>query len=198
MANWQGLIKQAAYVVMGFACCLQTSCIKYDDGLFVATTEYSNKILPRLNQTDIKNYPVNCRTKGLGVNKWMLDVTKNPLERRPTVLFLTNVKREPIIIDVYNPQPSASAGWMTTIDPQNWSVMNMHRKYFKFVCYLPKRGGGLRKVNCGDYLNGCWMTVRTAGKVGSGNYWIVENKLLQASYLIMQQRGFHVLPPGDL
>lgn len=197
MANWQGWLKKVSYLVLITACCLQTSCVKYSDGLFVASIQYSNKILPKLNQTDIKNYPVNCRTKGLGINKWMLDVNKNPLERRPTVLFLTNIKSEPLIIDIYNRHPSASAGWMTTIKPQNWSVMNTNRKHFRFICYLPGRGK-LHKVNCGDYLNGCWMTVKRSSKAGRGNYWVVEDKLLQASYLLMQQRGFHVLPPGDL
>ena len=197
MRNRQGLFKKLSYAALGIACCLQSGCMKYSDGFFVATTEYSNKILPRLNQTDIKNYPVNCRPKGMGIKKWMLDVKKDPLQRRPTVLFLTNIRKQPIIIDIYNPHPSASAGWMTTINGQNWSVMNTNRKHFQFVCYLPKRDG-LRKVDCGDYLNGCWMTLKRSKKAGSGNYWIVEDKRLQAAYLALQQRGFHLLPPGDL
>lgn len=196
------MIKQwMRYITLGLIACISlllNGCVHYSDALLIGSIQYSNKIMPRLNQTDINNYPVNCVRKGVGIKDWKVVARKNPLATKTQLLLLTNVRKQPIYIDMYKKDPGASAGWLTRLDPQNWSALTTGMKHFAFVCLQQNGNKGLRKVDCGHYINGCWMTVNRKPHPNDGSYWVVDNKLLQAAYLIMNQRGFKLMPVGDL
>ncbi len=197
MLKLQGLNKLAAMAVLVALTVIVSGCATYSDGLLIGNIQYSNKTEPRLNHTKIDNYPVNCSPRRIRFYKWQMYASKNPYSTKPRVLLLTNVSHKPIMVDRYRKAASASAGWLSRLDPQNWSVMQTRQQNVRLVC-TQQSGSGYSRVNCADYLNACWMLVKSGKKATSGDYWITENRGLQVTYFNMRQRGIHVLPPGDL
>jgi hypothetical protein len=197
MLKLQGLSRLAVSAVLLLLIMLQSGCVTYSDGLLVGDIQYSNKTEPRLNHSKINNYPVNCSPRRIRFYKWQMFASKNPYSTKPRVLLLTNVSRKSILVDRYRKNASASAGWLSQLDPQNWSAMQTTQQNVRLVC-TQQNGSRYSRVNCADYLNACWMMVKSGTKATMGDYWITENRGLQATYFNMRQRGIHVLPPGDL
>ena len=156
---------------------------------------YTPKMLPRLNQTDIGNYPLNCNDNGILFRNWKIHLTRNRLATHPQLLWLTNTSRQAVIIDMVNKHPSASAGWSSKIDPQNWSAMLQQKSRFALQCFTAD--GKYRHIDCGNMISACWMPVKAAKKVLNGNYWVSENRSMQGTYENIDHRGFYLLSPGE-
>ena len=101
MPKLHGLSKLAASAVLMVLIMMQSGCATYSDGLLIGDIQYSNKIVPRLNQTKLRNYPVNCSPRRIRFSKWQMFASKNPYSKRPYILLLTNVSTKPIFVDRY-------------------------------------------------------------------------------------------------
>ncbi len=156
---------------------------------------YTPKMLPRLNQTDIGNYPMNCTDNGINYRHWRIDLTKNPLSKYQQVLWLTNTSREPLVIDMLVKKPSKRSRWASLLDAQNWSALYDKARQFTLVC--KSAGDRHRDIDCATRVRVCWMPVTGSKRAFRANYWVAEDMTMQGVYEVMYQRGFRLLPTGE-
>ncbi|MDF1796078.1 MAG: hypothetical protein P1U63_06030 [Coxiellaceae bacterium] len=177
-------IKTASKCLLFVTCAVLCGCIWY-----------TPKMLPRLNQTEIGNYPLNCNDNGILFRNWKIHLTRNRLATHRQLLWLTNTSRQSVIIDMVIKNRSASAGWASTLEPQNWSALLQQKPAFTLQCFTAD--GHYRHIDCGNMISACWMPVKASKKALNGNYWVSEDRSMQGTYENIDHRGFTLLSPGE-
>lgn len=91
--------------------------------------------------------------------------------------------------------PGASAGWITRLQPGNWSALVLNQKSFKLSC-IESKPGHEQTVPCNSVLTVCeWSGAALPKADEMGSYWASENKSLEGVAAEMEQRGFGLPDP---
>ena len=104
-----------------------------------------------------------------------------------------NVSEDTIYIN-HEPanNPGASAGWSTELGPSNWTAVSMSDANFDFTCgkMVP---GKFQEVQCSRELKVCKIENVVFNEKSKGNYWVSENKPLDATLETIKSRGIEVM-----
>jgi hypothetical protein len=96
--------------------------------------------------------------------------------------FIQNTSRQTVLLN-HTPKgsPGASAGWSSTLKPNNWSAIALDKGNFSLSCSV-ERKNGYEVMPCEIFLAAC--RVYNAKMPKEENYWLTEDqpqaKLLQA------------------
>lgn len=84
--------------------------------------------------------------------------------------------------------PGASAGWTSDINPGNWSAFTVNISGFELTC--TKTGqSSMETLSCNKVLRVCRISNPVFKPDMSGNYWVSEDKPLQAVLDEIKGRG---------
>ncbi len=136
-------------------------------------------------------FPEGCNAEGYKISGKALFL--NNETRGVLNLFLFhNISEDTIYIN-HEPKddPGASAGWSTELAAGNWTAITMSQGNFAFTCgkMVPDK---FDEVPCGGDLDVCKFQNPVFSKESKGNYWVSENKPLDATLEAIQSRGIEV------
>jgi hypothetical protein len=110
---------------------------------------------------------------------------------RPSVVLLNNVSRSDIWITHPVPEPSASAGWNSRLQPGNWSALALNEKQFEISC-IESKPGHEQQVPCSSVISVCRFHHVKSTEPATATFWIGENMDLDSLHTIIGQRGFEI------
>lgn len=111
---------------------------------------------------------------------------------KPSLLLLHNITNMDLFVTHPVDEPSASAGWITEIEKDNWSALFLTEKEFILGC-TEHSPGHEQQVACVDVLAICsWKNIVLGENEDELNnsFWAGENMKLEALKAYLARRGF--------
>ena len=106
------------------------------------------------------------------------------------VYMLQNTSDQSIYVNHPADHPgTASAGWASRLDPNQWSALALDRENFAITCHAILNQGKIQDVPCANVLN---VKRIKASTNTSGSYWIAENMPYKKVLQVMGSRGFKI------
>jgi hypothetical protein len=133
-------------------------------------------------------FPQGCLPTGFSFLDKQVILT-GPMQQQQQVYLLRNNSREPIYLDHPADYPgTASAGWMSRLDPGQWSALAVDKPRFTWTC---QRAGMafLDYVACRDVLQICQFAQLKTNADNTGEYWIASNTTLSKLLNTIKLRG---------
>jgi hypothetical protein len=133
------------------------------------------------------SFPQNCDESGFEFQG--SSVILNPGSKQKQSLYLIcNTSDSDFWLTHPVKDPSASAGWNSDIDPGNWSAFTVNMPDFELTC--TKSGqGSLDTLPCKRVIKMCRITKPVFKPDMNGNYWVSEDKPLEAVIDEIKTRG---------
>jgi hypothetical protein len=140
-----------------------------------------------------RSYPIHCiPVKPQLFHNGRLTIKNAPHGDAMRLLLLGNVSSKQIIVDRFEKDPGADAGWLTPISPSKWSALNIDTKQFVITCNHEK-GGTWDLLACQKVIKACWLPVKTHKKdLLEGGFWVAENVPLSTLYQTIPKHGFTI------
>ena len=147
----------------------------------------SLSILSCRGDSDDADFPDNCTQTGFEYKSG--GVILNTDSKSQQSLYLLNNKSDSDYWITHPVKdPGASAGWTTDINPGNWSAFTVNIQDFEITC--TKTGqSSMETLPCEKVLRVCRITNPVFKPDMSGNYWVSEDKPLQAVLDEIKGRG---------
>ena len=133
------------------------------------------------------DFPENCTQTGFEYKDG--GVILNTDSKTSQGLYLLNNKSDSdywITHPVKN--PGASAGWTSDINPGNWSAFTVNIPGFELAC-MKTGQSSMDTLSCEKVLRVCRIQDPVFKPDMSGNYWVSEDKPLQAVLDEIKGRG---------
>jgi len=111
---------------------------------------------------------------------------------KPMVVMIHSLAKGDIWVTHPVSDPSASAGWSSRLQSENWSALALHDKSFELSC-IESRPGHEQQIPCAGVLAVCQWGSEAMPAEEAGTYWAGENMTLSALTAYIARRGF-VLP----
>ncbi|MBA2650454.1 MAG: hypothetical protein H0U75_12835 [Legionella sp.] len=141
-------------------------------GLFVTHFVFAQSILPTGCE------PLEIKGESLILNP-----------KKTDLIFIHNMTKMDIWITHPVRNPSASAGWSSRLQSDNWSALVVSKKSFELTC-IESKPGHEQQIPCEGAIAACrWNHVRKSAK-SKGTFWGAENKSLSALKAAVGARGF--------
>ena len=133
------------------------------------------------------DFPENCIQTGFKYKN--NGVTLNTDSKSSQGLYLLNNKSDSDYW-VTHPvkDPSASAGWTSDINPGNWSAFTSNMPEFELTC-MKTGQSSMETLSCEKVLRVCRIQDPVFKPDMTGNYWVSEDKPLQAVLDEIKGRG---------
>ena len=130
--------------------------------------------------------PVGCQPIAVQGEAVTLKVKKSKL------VFIHNLTKSDLWITHPVTNPSASAGWASRLQADNWSALAVDKGSFVLNC-IESKPGHEQQVPCEGAIAVCqWRGMKIPGNE-QGTFWAAEDKSLSALTAAIGARGF-VLP----
>jgi hypothetical protein len=130
--------------------------------------------------------PVGCQPVAVQGEAVTLKAKKNKL------VFIHNLTKFDLWITHPVTEPSASAGWASRLQADNWSALAVDKPSFILNC-IESKPGHEQQVPCEGTIAVCqWRGAKMPGNE-KGTFWAAEDKSLSALTAAIGARGF-VLP----
>ncbi|WP_419419849.1 hypothetical protein ACNVED_00660 [Legionella sp. D16C41] len=109
--------------------------------------------------------------------------------KQPTLYLIYNNSNSDLWITHPVSEPSASAGWSSRLESQNWSALAVNQSSFELSC-IETKPGHEQQVPCAGILAVCkWSKVKLPAS-STGTFWAGENMDLPALNSHLGGRGF--------
>lgn len=133
------------------------------------------------------DFPANCAETGFEYKSG--GVILNTDTKSQQSLYLLNNKSDSDYW-VTHPvkDPGASAGWTSDINPGNWSAFTVNVPSFELTC-MKTGQSSMDTLSCEKVLRICRIQDPVFKPDMSGNYWVSEDKPLQAVLDEIKGRG---------
>ncbi len=115
--------------------------------------------------------------------------------KKPSIVMIHNLSDGDIWITHPVAEPSASAGWSSRLQGNNWSALALSDKLFELTC-IESKPGHEQQVPCAGVLAVCKWKIKKAPSSDAGTYWAGEDMVLSALTAHISRRGF-VLPAAS-
>lgn len=133
------------------------------------------------------SFPANCDESGFEFRD--SSIILNPGAKPEQSLYLIiNTSESDFWLSRPVKDPGASAGWTSNINPGNWSAFTVNMPDFELTCTKTGRGS-LDNLPCKKVLKLCRITNPVFKPDMSGNYWVSEDKPLEAVTDEIRSRG---------
>jgi hypothetical protein len=132
-------------------------------------------------------FPENCDQSGFEFrdSSIILDPGSTP---KQNLYLLNNTSDSDFWITHPVKDPGASAGWTSNLNPDNWSAFTVNVPDFELTC--TKTGqGSLDSIPCKKVIKLCRVINPVFKPDMSGNYWVSEDKPLEAVIDEIRSRG---------
>lgn len=142
-------------------------------------------------------YPSGCEAIGYEFFNQFLYLKSK--EKNKTRLYLYyNQSNKKILLDHPVRKPSASAGWASALQPWHWSAFMVSVKKFKVSCQKILGNGRYPAINCSNVIKVCQYPKFTVLQqdVADGDYWVVEDVLLDEALETIHERGIILQTSG--
>lgn len=140
---------------------------------------------PSLGQDDqsLENQS-SCLSEGFGfVNGPVVLNTDSSHQSR--VFQIQNTTDGEVILDHFSEtDPGMSAGWSSTIDGGNYSIISMTQANFPLKCMVSNPPVEFGLIDCKRVLTVCAIVT----KYPLGSFWVSENKSLPDTIKVLKQR----------
>lgn len=141
-------------------------------------------------QVTTSSFPANCSNQGFSIQgkEAILNTDTTPTATQ-RIYLIHNQSAALVMLNHQTTNPGASAGWLSKLNPNQWSAIAVDQKSFSLSClaYLPPQVG---YVNCANVISVCGYPAQNKG----GSFWVGENQSLQNILAVIQQR--QVLSPA--
>ncbi len=140
------------------------------------------------NADNVKSsFPENCSQSGFEFRD--SGIILNPGSKSGQSLYLlNNTSESDFWITHPVKDPGASAGWTSNLDPGNWSAFTANIPDFELTC--TKTGqGSLDNLPCRKVIQMCRISNPAFKPDMNGNYWVSEDKPLEAVLDEIRSRG---------
>ncbi|MFN3234251.1 MAG: hypothetical protein ACE365_02400 [Gammaproteobacteria bacterium] len=119
-------------------------------------------------------FPKNCTTDNIVYDKGVLKIANK--KQAQQVILIQNKSKQVFWLNHEMPQPSASAGWASRIQPGHWSALALDKNTFSLVCTAMKPGD-VYYFDCQKKITACQLasTKVTQLKINGGTYWWRED-----------------------
>ncbi|MBS0357711.1 MAG: hypothetical protein JSS53_00355 [Proteobacteria bacterium] len=114
---------------------------------------------------------------------------KNPKQR---LFLIKNSGKNNIWLEHPVKNPSASAGWSSQLNIEQWSAFALKRNNFVFAC-VESLPSAQQYISCQETLIVCEMEKVTFKPENLGNYWVGENLSLENLLATIHSRGIELL-----
>ena len=123
---------------------------------------------------------------------WVLK--KNHQKTKSTLFLLHNVSGKMIQVNRYNAHPSASAGWMSDLNGDLYSLLHLSSGPFNLVCFK-KQLDQWRAIDCNKVLRLYQVMAKHTKphSINQGNFWMIENVVLTKEYQRIISDNYHLL-----
>lgn len=112
--------------------------------------------------------------------------------KKSKLVFIHNLTKTDLWITHPVTDPSASAGWSSRLQADNWSALTVDKPSFILTC-IESKPGHEQQVPCEGTIAVCqWRGAKIPGNE-QGTFWAAEDKSLSALTAAIGARGF-VLP----
>lgn len=112
--------------------------------------------------------------------------------KKPTMVLIHNASSNDLWITHPVSDPSASAGWSSRLEANQWSALALDKDAFELSC-IESKPGHEQQVPCAGLLALCeWGTMKIPANSG-GTFWAGENMGLSALIEYLGGRGFVAL-----
>lgn len=131
-------------------------------------------------------FPTGCQPVTVKGDAVTID-TKNP-----TLVFIHNLGKSDLWITHPVNDPSASAGWTSRLQGNNWSSLSVDKGPFVINC-IESIPGHEQKIPCEGAIGVCqWSKVKMPADA-KGTFWAAEDQTLDGITAAVGTRGY-VLP----
>jgi hypothetical protein len=128
---------------------------------------------------------LNCHLKQVDQT---IEVTLNTKPISNTQVYLIkNTSSYPVFIDHSTGRKGASAGWLSTLDSNQWSAIAVSKSAFKLQCYI-SQNGKMDQTDC-NILKVCQPVATSLTAKNAGDYWLVENRPWDKLVAGLRKRG---------
>lgn len=114
---------------------------------------------------------------------------------KPAIIMIHNLSEGDVWITHPVADPSASAGWSSRLQGNNWSALALSEKSFELSC-IESKPGHEQQVPCAGVLAVCKWSIKKMPQGVTGTYWAGEDMTLSALTAHITGRGF-VLPKAS-
>lgn len=108
--------------------------------------------------------------------------------KKPLVMMIHNTSPNDLWITHPVSEPSASAGWSSRLDADNWSALAFDKKEFELSC-IESKPGHEQQVPCAGVIAVCEWDGVSFPETLSGTFWAGENMTLSALIAHVSERG---------
>ena len=109
--------------------------------------------------------------------------------KQPTLYLIYNNSPNDLWVTHPVSEPSASAGWSSRLETQNWSALALDQNSFELSC-IESRPGHEQQIPCAGVLAIChWPKVKLPTSA-TGTFWAGENMTLESLNAYLGGRGF--------
>ncbi len=137
-------------------------------------SEAPTNSLATVVSTNNSNIPTGCSNAGFSFQNGQLILASQNSSSNPQLyLFHNNSDYEQLLLS-HPTNTAMSAGWDSRLDQGQWSALAINQPGFVINCF-GRKPGAIGYVDCKSVLEVC---AYPEANVGSGNYWVAENKSL--------------------
>lgn len=112
-------------------------------------------------------------------------------------VVLHNTGTQSIILNHPVPDPGASAGWASKLNPDHWSVLQLHNNnaresLFLITCHRQTKNNQFSEVNCLKHIKHYQIKFKLPKKLHNGDFWLTENKQHKQLKQALKKRGVSI------
>ena len=141
--------------------------------------------LAALNVSADEIFPAGCKAIIVKDEAVKLEAAK------PVIVMIHNLSSGDLWITHPVAEPSASAGWSSKLQANNWSALALSDKTFELNC-IESKPGHEQQVPCAGVLAACQWDMKSMPQGASGTYWAGEDMAISALTAHIAGRGFEV------
>ncbi len=162
-------------ICMSFFACSNSSALSLSSPILITHSQENGQRVS-LQHYNLPGYL--CQTTNIVFKKNFVTLNSATSQRKQRVYIFHNKSKYKLMLDIPPAMHTgASAGWNTTMDAGNWSVLTVANKRFSLTCYRQIRSK-FRRISCDDKLLACQVDPRILKKANwqnKGGYWLIEN-----------------------
>jgi hypothetical protein len=111
--------------------------------------------------------------------------------KNPVLVMIHNQSKTDLWITHPVSDPSASAGWSSRLQADNWSALALDKKSFELSC-IESKPGHEQQIPCTGVISACRWSVMTMPAQITNTFWAGEDMTLSALITHLGGRGFRL------
>lgn len=164
-----------------------TWTIKYTVSIFIFLAFFTIGCSGENSNSD---FPKGCVTKNYEFNGKNLVLTED--SSKQSLFLFNNISDTDFWLNhPVTKNPGASAGWASSLEPGNWSALNISGvlENFEITCATMNEDGKLNYLDCRNAIKTCRVKDPVFDSDSSGSYWVAEDKSLDELIKTIKSRG---------